>query len=207
MKIKKIVFALATCPLLLAVLCEEEEISTVSDRNKTKITLSEGPNFTLNDTLWITGRVSSMLTDLSTGDSIMNSNETIRDIISVMRLQTAVNTSNTTEAVSEFEIVSRIGSIDFLGICPDSELIARAPLTENEQEYVYKIGLVPSNTGDFVLSWLEPADLRNSNLNLQILEQYAFSNSPNSLGLSKCGITSTVLDVRESQREFFFSVN
>ncbi len=196
----------AASPLLMAALCEKTEDLAPLVYNETKVTLSEGPNFSINDTLWISGEVSSMIFDEVSQDSIINSNETIRDIISVMRLKIANRTSNTIEAINEFDLVTRAGSIDFLGACPESELIAKAPLTENGQAYRYEIGLVPKNSGDFVLSWLEPVDLKNSVLNTQILEKYPVNGDKNNLGLTKCGITSTILNISESKDEFFFSV-
>ncbi len=204
---RKLLLICAVSPLLMSVLCEREEPARSLIYNKTKVLLSEGPNFSISDTLWISGQVSSMIYDEDKGDSIMNSNEWIRDIISVMRLKTADRISNTTEAINEFKIIALTGSIDFLGACPDSELIAIGPLTEDGQSYEYEIGLLPQNTGDFVLSWLEPANLKNSKLHIEILEKYPINGRDNYLGLTKCGITSTIPDIEKSRREFFFSVN
>ncbi|WP_394750896.1 hypothetical protein [Spongiimicrobium salis] len=207
-KIKIALLLVGLSPLLLAILCEEEDLGLeIGPRNKTAVTLSAGPIFSVNDTLWINGKVSSMIATGTPGDSIANENAFIRDIISVMRLKTADRNSNTREAVDEFQWVTRIGSIDFLGACPDSELIAQGPLTENGQEYEYEIGLVPVNRGDFVLSWLEPVAIRNTNLNTELLEQYQLEDNPNALGLTKCGITSTIPSVQQSKGEFFFSVD
>lgn len=198
---------LCVSPFLMAILCEKEEPFPPIVFNKTKVTLSEGSNFSTSDTLWISGKVSSMVYNEGTGDSLMNSDDRIRDIISIMRLKTADEVSNTSEAINEFELVTRIGNIDFLGACPESELIALGLLTESGQQFAYEIGLVPQNMGDFVLSWLEPAILTNSNLNTQILGKYPVKGDRNYLGLSKCGITYSILDVKASRNEFFFTVN
>lgn len=205
--IRKILLICSISPLLMAVLCEKFDDLPPLIYNQTKVTLSEGPIFSISDTLWISGEVSSMIYDEGEQDSIMNSNEAIKDIISILRLKSANGNSNTVEAINEFEMVTRVGSIDFLGACPESELIAQAPLTDNGQNYKYEIGLIPKNSGDFVLSWLEPVNLRNSVLNIQILEKYPVNGDENYLGLTKCGITSSLYDVKESRRGFFFSVN
>lgn len=205
--IRKTLVLLAACPLFMAVLCEKEEVGPLLISNETKVRITEASNFSIGDTLWIQGNVSSMLFNQDTGDSIMNTNEFIGDIVSVMRLKESVNRSNTVEAIAEFEIVPDIGSVDFLGACPTSELIAQGPLSTDGQEYKYKIGLIPANSGDFVLSWLQPARLKNSNLNTQILESYPVNGNMNYLGLMKCGITYTIEDVNANRREFFFSVN
>lgn len=205
--IRKILLICSISPLLMAVLCEKVDDLPSLIYSEAKVTLSEGPIFSISDTLWISGEVSSMIYDEGAQDSIMNSNEAIRDIISILRLKSANGNSNTIEAINEFEIVTRVGSIDFLGACPESELIAIAPLTESGQSYMYEIALIPKSTGDFVLSWLEPVNLRNSVLNTQILEKYPVNGDENYLGLTKCGITSTISDVKESKDEFFFLVN
>ena len=206
--LRKALLIFVLSPLLMAVLCEPEPDPEVILRdNQTKVLLSDGPAFTVNDTLWISGNVTSMAFDEISGDSIMNPNEWMRDIISVMRLRPAVNSSNTIQAVEEFDLVSQIGSIDFLGVCPESELVAIGPLSETGEQYAYRIGLIPKNTGDFVLSWLEPVHLRNASLNTQILAGYPVGGNGNALGLTKCGVTSTRLDVAEARREYFFTVN
>ena len=205
-KIRKRVLVSAFAPLPLAVICEEEEAFAPLVYNEISISLSEGPDFSINDTLWISGTVSSLVFDEEAQDSIPNPNESIHDIFSVLRLQSANNRSNTIEAIAEFDLVPRGGSFDFLGACPESELIAIAPLTANGDRYAYELGLVPQNTGDFVLSWLEPVVLRNPDLNLEILESYPLHGNTNTLGLTKCGITSTLPDVRSGRRAFFFSV-
>ena len=206
--LRKALFICTFSPLLMAVLCEPEpDPEFILRDNQTKVLLSEGPTFAVNDTLWISGNVTSMAFDEISGDSIMNPNEWSQDIISVMRLRSAVNTSNTIQAIEEFDLVSQVGSIDFLGVCPESELIAIGPLSETGEQYAYRIGLIPKNTGDFVLSWLDPVNLRNANLNVQILANYPIDGNANTLGLTKCGVTSTRPDVAEARREYFFTVN
>ena len=198
----------AVSPLLMAVLCEPEPVPEfVLVENQTRVSLSEGPDFSLGDTLWISGKVTSMSFDELSGDSIRNPNEWEQDIISVMRLKPAVGRSNTIEAVNEFDLVAPTGSIEFLGVCPESELVAIGPLDASETHYRYRIGLVPKNAGDFTLSWLQPVILRNADLNTGILDQYPVDGSGNSLGLTKCNITYTRSEVAEARREYFFTVN
>ncbi|MEM1338063.1 MAG: hypothetical protein AAGF96_09945 [Bacteroidota bacterium] len=207
LKIRKRVLLCSFAPLPLAVICdnEDEELAPLV-YNDVVITLSEGPDFSTNDTLWISGTVSSLVFDEAIQDSIRNPNERITTIFSVLQLQNASNISNTTEAISEFDIVTRRGGYDFLGVCPESELIAIAPLTQNGDRYTFEIGIVSRTTGDFVLSWLEPVVLSNPDLNFEILEKYPLEKNTNTLGLTKCGITSTRDNVSGARREYFFSV-
>ena len=205
--LRKVLLICSISPLLMAILCEKEEALAPIVYNETKVTISESVNFSLNDTLWIKGRVSTMIFDEGLADSIRNPNEDVQDIISVLRLKKANGNSNTSEAINAFKIVSSIGSYDFLGACPTSELIAVGPPTQDGQFFEYLIGLVPQMQGDFVLSWVGSVNLLNDNLNIQILEKYPIGARVNILGLTKCGITSTLDNVRASKDEFFFSIN
>lgn len=206
--LRKAFLLAALSPMLMAVLCESEpDPEFILADNQTRVSLSEGPVFSRGDTLWVSGKVTSMSFDELSGDSIRNPNEWEQDIISVMRLRPAVDKSNTLEAVEEFDLVTQTGSIDFLGVCPESELVAIGPLDESETHYAYRLGLVLKNTGDFVLSWVEPVILKNADLNTEILTQYPVEGNSSTLGLSKCGITYTRLEVAEARREYFFTVN
>lgn len=204
--IRKALLVCSASPLFMAVLCEKVDELPPLIYNDIHVSVSEASNFSTSDTLWISAKVSSLVFDEGVQDSIRNSNEFVSDIISVLRMKSENRTSNTTEAIRDFEIVTRTGSIDFLGACPESELIANAPLTANRQSYMYEIGLVPINAGDFVLAWRPGSALQNSELNQQILEKYPIQGDTNQLGLTKCGITSTLLDVKSSSNEFFFTV-
>lgn len=82
----------------------------------------------------------------------------------------------------------------------------KAPLTDDEGAYVYQIGLIAQKTGDFVLVWMESVDLQNTELNTHILENYPLI-LPDDLGVTRCGITSSITEVNERRGAFFFSVN
>lgn len=205
--IRKALLVCSASPLFMAILCEKVDELSPLIYNDIHVSVSEASNFSTSDTLWISAKVSSMVFDEGVQDSIRNSNEFVSDIISVLRMKSENRTSNTTEAIRDFEIVTRTGSIDFLGACPESELIANGPLTANGQSYMYEIGLVPKNAGDFVLAWRPGSALQNSELNQQILEKYPIQGDTNQLGLTKCGITSTLLDVKSSSNEFFFTID
>ena len=166
-KIRKLLLVCSCSPLLMSVLCKKVDTyeNTPLLKAKTKVTLSDNAIFTKRDTLWITGTVSSMLYDTGTQDSVKNDNEAVNDSISVLQLKSEDKTSNTTEAISSFKLVTSVGRIDLLGACLDSELIAIAHLTQDGQSYRYKIGLVAEATGDFLLDWLYPVDLTVNDLN------------------------------------------
>ena len=191
--------------LLMSFQCDKEDIANLI-YPKTKITISEGAVFTTKDTLWIKGVATTMLYDVDTQDSIPNTNESLQEVISILRLRPAERTSNSTDAVKDFELVARIGTIDFLGACPEADIIPNGPRTANGTSYRYEIGLVPKSSGDFTLNWNTGAVFNNRSINLEILEKYPINGDNKKLGLTKCGITSTLLEVDNSKSAYFFRV-
>ncbi len=205
--LKKTLPIIAAAPLLMAVLCEKVDFEPQLIANETRVTLSQGPSFMTNDTIWVFGRVSAMVFDEGILDSIRNPNETIQDVIEVFKLQQEDGDSNTTGALKDFDLIIRKGKTDVVEKCSESGLIAIGVLAENEANYEYEIGLLGNVTGDFVLSWSGPVSLENTNLNTAILENYPVKEQTNFLGLTNCGITSTIPDVEASRDEFFFTIN
>jgi glutamine cyclotransferase len=205
--LRKIVLIISTSPLLLAVLCEKDNFDTLAVPNETKVSISQGPNFSLNDTIWVSGQVSSMLFDEVTSDSIRNPNETIKDLVDVLQLTEENGDSNTKEALIDFEIIVLKGVTELARQCPESKLITVAELRTDMSFYEYEIGFVAKTSGDFVLSWEGPIILKNDNRNTEILNSYPVKGETNFLGLTNCEITSLILDVESSGDEFFFTVN
>lgn len=203
-----------TSPLLfLAAICDpdDDNTPTIFYDDIARVEVSQGPVFTLNDTIWITGRFTSMAYDSRLQDSIPFPEEFVTDNFRIGRMETASTLSgtlgkNAEEAVDEFDFVIRSGNIGPLGSCPTASLIAIAPLTDNGENFLYEIGLKPRNTGDFVLSWNRPVRLQNPTVNIEILEKYPWQGDGNYLGFTACGITTTQDQVAEEKRDFFFTV-
>jgi hypothetical protein len=202
----KMLLVCCLAPLLMAIQCDDDFGDTSFVYPIPQVGISEGPNFTVNDTIWLKSRVTSKIFDEITGDSIADQNDLTREIISVMRLNEATDRTNALPAISEFDFVKRTGNIDFLGACPEADLVAKTELVQEGQFFEYEIGIIPKNLGDFVLSWVEPVTLKNNNLHIEILSRYPLEGSTTRLGLSKCGIGSFFEDVIESRSHYFFSV-
>ncbi len=205
-KITKVFMLACMSPLLMATQCDDDFSDVELTYAVPKVQISEGPDFSINDTVWIRSKVTANVYDEISGDSIPNPNNFTREIISIMRLREENSRTNASEAISNFILVKRSGDIDFLGACPEADLIAQTELVQNGQTFEYEIGLIPQNVGNFVLSWVEPITLLNNNLNTGILSNYPLEGSTDRLGLSKCGVGSFVDNVSTSRREYFFSV-
>lgn len=199
-------FVICLATLLMAFQCDDDFGDTNFVYPIPQVGISEGPNFSVNDTIWLKSKVTSKIFDGITGDSITDQNDLTREIISVMRLNEATDRTNASQAISEFDFVNRTGTIDFLGACPEADLIAKTERVQEGQFFEYEIGIIPKNIGDFVLSWVEPVALRNNDLHIEILSSYPLQGSTTRLGLSKCGIGSFIDNVAESRGQYFFSV-
>jgi len=200
-------FVICLAILLMAFQCDDDFGDTSFVYPIPQVGVSEGPNFSVNDTIWLKSRVTSKVFDEITGDSIPDQNDLTREIISVMRLNEATDRTNASQALSEFNFIERIGTIDFLGACPEADLVAKTERVQEGQFFEYEIGIIPKKIGDFVLSWVEPVALRNNDLHIEILSRYPLEGgSTTRLGLSKCGIGSFIDNVTESRRQYFFSV-
>ncbi|SFR52329.1 hypothetical protein SAMN04490243_2579 [Robiginitalea myxolifaciens] len=209
MNTRKLLALCCLASLLLAAFCDPIDEPTDIDLapKNFRISLTEGPQIGLTDTLWISARASTNYFDRISGDSIEFLENPPADVITIMRLQEAIGQSNTIQAVEEFVIVPETGSIDFLGACPEASVIFGGDLNQGESAFRYRIGLVPSRTGDYMISWDDFIEFRNSDLNYPILANYPIENNPFRVGLESCGIIATIPNVRQRQREFFFSVN
>lgn len=206
---RKLLALCCLASLFLAAFCDPIDEPTDIDLvpKNFRVSFTQGPQLGLTDTLWISARSSVNYYDRISGDSIEFLDNPPADVINIMRLQEARGQSNTIQAVEEFVLVPKTGTIDFLGSCPEASVIFGGDLIPGESAFRYRIGLVPSRSGDYVISWDNFTEYRNSDLNYQILANYPIEGNSFRVGLESCGITSTTLDVRQRQREFFFSVN
>ena len=196
---------LAITPLLMATQCEPDSPAPATIFNEFKVSITNDSNFILNDTIWVSGKVSSMAFDEEIGDSIFIEDR-LRDYFSVLKLKEADNSGNSVDALDRFTLVASLGELEEREICPNSEVLVMGELSDDEQNYQYRLGFVPLEEGDSVLTWNFNSILTNFDRNLDIVEAYPIDGFDRALGLNKCSITSLLLDVETSNREFFFTV-
>ncbi|WP_299679809.1 hypothetical protein [uncultured Dokdonia sp.] len=190
--------------LLMSFQCEDEP-SEVIITNNFKATISD-IDLSLNDTLWITGRVSSQAFNETLGDSIPNDFNN-GDLVSIYKLRPAMDQSNSVDAINNFEIIEEVGQTSRLGACPNGGLAIEGTLSEDSSEYRYKIGLKPVVEGDYVLSWNFDTSITNTDRNTEILSNYPVDGNPNTLEFDNCGIVSTLPNIDASTKLYFFSVD
>jgi hypothetical protein len=183
--------------------CDDEDEGTIVVNNF-KATVSDA-NLTLNDTLWITGKMSSQAFDEALGDSIPYSFSN-RDFFSVFRLKSADNEGNSMDAVNNFETINESGIVSDPGVCPNSGILVEGILSDDSSEYAYRVGLKPTIEGDYVLSWNFDTNITNTDRNTEILANYPVDGNSNTIEFNTCGIISVLPNIEASERLYFFSV-
>ena len=204
---KKILMSLALAPLLLAFQCEEEELMNRQIFNNFKVQISVNSTFAINDTIWLDGRVSTRVFDEATGDSIVFQEYNLNDFLSVLKLKESQNNNgNSVDALDHFAIVSQIGTTSSDFFCENSELSITSEISDDGSNFIYRIGLIPNALGDFVLSWNFESTILNDSRNLEIIDNYPVEGFERALDFNRCGRRTTLPNINNSEKEFFFSV-
>jgi hypothetical protein len=201
---KTLLRLLLLSPILMAFQCDEDGYDII--QNEYTVTLTNQSNFSIDDVIWIEGKVSSKGYDTETNDSIFLESPIIEDlnIMKLMQQNSSNSLANSSGAVNEFVVVNDIGS-DSSGVCDLAAVVVTSELSADELSYTYRIGFRATTTGDYFISFRK-SDITNSNRNESIFNPYRITNNQNILGFDLCGRTSSRL-TDESEREFFFTVN
>ena len=199
---KKVLKFILVAPLLMAFQCEDDFESTLV-YNSFKVNITAQSNFSINDTIWITGRTSSNVFDLALNDSIFAENPR-SDIFSVYKFIEPNEVYNCKDAIDKFDLTFDIGQFSALPSCENAQLQVIPELETNNTSYTYRIGFKPNFTGDYVISW-EDGVIGNVNRNELIINNYPIVNHPNQIGFNSCDNVSWRF-LNESQREYYFTV-
>jgi hypothetical protein len=192
--------------LLMAFQCEDDKQTLFG--NELKARFSEEPNLSVGDTLWISGRVSANVYDSELRDSVFDPNFDFVSQFSLSKL-IRVSTDRTNEieigdALGDFVRVNRTGTSNTFG-CTGSELTINTVLPQDASFYTYEIGLVPQNSGDYILHFYSGTQISNTNRNLSILGDYPTGASNPNLTCRDC-CRGFSLDVQATEGDFLFSV-
>ncbi|WP_435413829.1 hypothetical protein [Polaribacter aestuariivivens] len=189
-------------PLLMAFQCDDEEVSNI-EYNAYNLKITPQKTFSLNDTIWVQGRVSAKAFDTAINDSIFNNNIEGNQF-SIYKFITPEEHSNAKDAIDSFELVYKRGSYFFIENCQNAELTALPVLENNNSFYSFKLGLKPKQKGDFIISGLE-GKIQNTERNLEIARKYPLVRHPDQIGFLRCDAVSWLF-LEDSTREFLFTV-
>ena len=204
----KITIRLTSRALLLMAFQCDDEVESQLEFNTYKVNLTANSPLSLNDTLWIKGRISSMIFDGAINDSIFNDNlGYVGNQFSIYKFMEPTPIANCKDAIDQFELIIDTGTYRFLPSCENAQISASPQLSIDQTQYAYRIGLKPLTTGDYLINWdyIDSVFIQNENRNEALAENYPIANMPNTLGLEKCGITSS-LDLNNTDRVFLFRV-
>jgi len=192
-------------PFLMAFQCDEEALDPEYAFNTFKVRVSPEATFAVNDTIWIEGRVSEMVLNLTTNDSVSGVLPQ-SDVFSVYKLVTPGPDAltNTVDSFNGFIPIYDFGAYSYLASCENGQVSAAPLLVEASSQYYYRLGLKVLSPGDYVISW-QNATLENNERHKTIANDYALPNRPNEIGFNSCGNSSWRF-LNNSQREYFFSV-
>lgn len=189
-------------PFLLAFQCEEDDEPSYSF-NTYRVQISPESSFSLTDTIWVEGLVSSKVLDLETNDSITGIDPQTDDF-GVFKFINPTEIINCQDAIDQFEVILDIGDYFDIPICENADVLALPELDSDETSFRYRIGFKPLSTGDFVFSFRN-AELRNTARNEAIIEDYPITNFPGQIGFQRCERVSWRI-LSESEGEYYFSV-
>ena len=198
----KLIHFVALSLLLMSFQCDDEIASSI-EYNTYKVQIASKASFSTNDTIWITGKVSSKAFDTVINDSIFN-NDIQANQLAIFKFITPTEFSNAKDAIDSFELIYDIGSYSFLPICENAQVSAMPVLNSAGTFYTYRLGLKPKFSGDYIVSFLDGA-IQNIDKNIAVAENYSIERYPNQLGFLKCTNVSW-LNIDDSTREIIFSV-
>lgn len=201
--IKNLCKLTALACLLMGFQCDDE-LESEYVYNNYSVRVTPQPTFNVNDTIWLNGRVSSLIFNLTTNDSIFTDNPNT-DIVSVYKFINPTSLTNCTAALDKFELIQLVGEVSFLQRCSNAQFFVSPELGVDSDQYKYKIGLRPLEAGDYFISW-QNATIQNINRNQVLANSYPIPDQPNQLGFDTCGQVSWRY-LNESKYEYFFTVN
>ncbi|GGW69811.1 hypothetical protein DFQ11_10611 [Winogradskyella epiphytica] len=201
--LKNLLKLVIIAPLLIATTCENDPIEDRLVHNVYKANVSQEYSYSLNDTIWIEGRISNQVFNATENDSIFLE-EPYPDDLSIYKFIEPTTVSNCKDAIDAFEVILDQGQLSFLPSCENGKLQAYPEFEENVDFYTYRIGLKPTTQGDFVISWRDGL-LQNLERHEFIADNYPIEDHPNQIGFNSCGEVSFRY-LNESDREFYFTV-
>ncbi len=178
--------ALLSIYLCAGLCCPREEIDEefVIDQGFVKHTVNPaGEKIASSDTLWVEGRISRMVYRPLKKDSILR-NYPPTTGLNVFHFRTPTQDTNCDPALSKMQIIEITGKITSdTGNCTSGIGIE---LKEDGQFYRYKIGLVPTQAGDYTLKIWSNDTITNSDLHRNIAAKYPLPNQMQ-IGYNNCG--------------------
>ena len=187
----------------MATQCEEDREQTIFGNNF-KVKITNQSNLSVDDTIWIEGRVSSKVYNSQIGDS------TFADYpeglqISIYKFTTPTQNYNAKDAIDKFDLIYPNQLIDFLGVCNNSTMTVTPTLNSTGNLYKFKFGLKAKSSGDFIIKFPYKQSIENAERNLSLINNYPSPNNNYLLGFNSCGSSTWAMETYIG--DYCFKVN
>lgn len=200
---KKKINLIILLPLIMAFQCEEEFLESNLKYNIFKVKISAEYSFSLNDTIWLNGKISNKVFDLKLNDSVI-AEKPRSDVFSIYKFIKPTGITNCEDAINKFDLIFKTGQYSNLPKCNNAKLNVVPEIDNNNLFYTYRLGLIPKTKGDFVISW-EDGVIENLERNVFIINNYLILNHPNQIGFNSCNNVSWRY-FNESEKEYYFRI-
>ena len=172
-KILRFIQFILVCHILMSTDCGgfPRDYSNIQE-SRTKIFMNNTSNFDINDTIWVTGFRSMKNYDTAINDSVIQ-NFTPYTNIDVSKL--VINSNyNLIRAKNKFEFIAvQMPSEDF---CENRSIRVKSTIDNSNNLFRYKIGIIPKESGDFVLSFDNRFLIENIDKKQNILANYPIND-------------------------------
>lgn len=173
---------------LMATTCGND---IIHNYNPMEVSITPQANFNTHDTIWLYGKTSSKAYREDLEDSIVKFFPR-RNTFNIFKLLTPTEMINCEHSTDDFEIISVIGEVSYSS-CDNSYINLNSELSDLGNLYKFKIGLVPQQSGDYLIKflneWRNDPIITNENINQYIFESYQFEESNDTIRFETCNHT------------------
>lgn len=196
----------AIAPLLMAIQCEEDDFCGFDSFEGYSLSIENArANYAINDTIWVSGSVSSEQSFFCEGNEEsrinLDQNE-FRDAFFPLKLENS-NRTNAVVSTLDFDYVIDLGEAFDPNFCLDSYFVL-PNLTQNQEQYQFRVGLVPKESGSYAITSVFSSVFTDMiNLNLEVFQP--FDGFEDALKFENCDDIYTRRN--RDLSNFFFTIN
>jgi hypothetical protein len=185
----------------MAILCEK---FCYRHPNKFEVSISSKDSFSLKDTIWVEGYVSSNVYDDCENDSVPYTTS-MHNGFKVLRLtkDLVYRKYNSYLSIENFNFILRKGISFTNNKCAIS---IEADSNNIQKINSYKMGLIPKEKGDYFIHFYFTEQTINSNNSIHIFKNYELKGFSNELHYLDCNNQLIILNANSKNDIYFFRV-
>lgn len=200
MKRRVISLLLCSLPLLTAMTCDDDYVST----NDYKVRVTPENTLAVGDTLWVKGMVSTKGYDNEKRDSIhFDYLKTTEMGVYKLIKPTSISDMNAADAFDKFEIAQDLGILSINSGCQTNVIRMEGEEFPERSLYIYRVGFVAKEAGDFFIKTRLPSEIVNEDYHPELLVPYAFPVQSSRIFFKDCNSDKKVNTDKEKTVYFF----